>query len=59
MHAASELQERGFVVLPGAVPSDRMERLVNAYTAAVTWATGDDIRIGSTYARERFRESWR
>lgn len=46
--AASELQERGFVVLPGLVPSDRMERLTNAYTASVASATGDDIRIGST-----------
>ena len=49
--AASELQERGFVVLPGAVPSDRMERLANAYTAAVASATSDDIRIGSTSTR--------
>ena len=48
MDAASELQERGFVVLPGPVPSDRMELLANAYTAAVASATGDDIRIGST-----------
>jgi len=51
MDAASELEERGFVVLPGAVPSDRMERLVNAYTAAVASATGDDIRVGSTSTR--------
>jgi hypothetical protein len=51
MDAASELQERGFVVLPGPVPSDRMEWLVNAYTAAVASATGDDIRIGSTSTR--------
>jgi hypothetical protein len=49
--AASELQERGFVVLPGPVPPDRMERLANAYTAAVDSATGDDIRIGSTSTR--------
>lgn len=48
MNAASELEERGFVVLPGPVPADRMERLTNAYTAAMASATGDDIRIGST-----------
>ena len=48
MDAASELQERGFVVIPGPEPSDRFERLANAYTAAVASATGDDIRIGST-----------
>jgi hypothetical protein len=51
MDAASQLQERGFVVLPGAVPSDRMGRLVNAYTAAFASAAGDDIRIGSTSTR--------
>lgn len=51
MDAASELQERGFVVLPGPVPSDRMERLADAYTAAVTSGTGDDVRIGSTSTR--------
>ncbi len=48
VYAALELEERGFVVLPGPVPSDRMERLADAYDAAVASATGDDIRIGST-----------
>jgi hypothetical protein len=48
VHAASELEERGFVVLPGMVKSDRMNRLAAAYTAALTSATGDDIRVGST-----------
>ena len=51
MDAASQLQERGFVVLPGAVPSDRVERLANAYTAAVASATVDDVKIGSTSTR--------
>jgi len=49
--AASELRERGFVVLRGAVASDRMERLADAYTAAVASATGHDVRIGSTSTR--------
>jgi len=49
--AASELQERGFVVLPGAVPSDRVERLANAYNAAMASATVDDVKIGSTSTR--------
>jgi len=49
--AASELQERGFVVLPGPVRSDRMELLADAYNAAVASATGDDIKIGSTSTR--------
>ncbi|HSS79321.1 MAG TPA: phytanoyl-CoA dioxygenase family protein [Thermoanaerobaculia bacterium] len=48
MDTASELQERGFVVLPGPVPFDRLERLANAYTAVMASATGDDIKIGST-----------
>lgn len=48
MDAASDLQERGFAVLPGPVPFDRMERLINAYTAAMESAVGDAIRIGST-----------
>lgn len=45
MDATSELQERGFVVIPGPT---RPDRLANAYTAAVASATSDDIRIGST-----------
>lgn len=49
--AASELQERGFIVLPGPVPSERMELLVNAYTAAMASAAGDDMKIGSTSTR--------
>jgi ectoine hydroxylase-related dioxygenase (phytanoyl-CoA dioxygenase family) len=49
--AASELQEQGFVVLPGAVPSDRVERLANAYNAAMASATVDDVKIGSTSTR--------
>ena len=51
MNAASELQERGFVVVPGPVPFDRMTLLANAYDYAVASATGDDIRIGSTTTR--------
>ncbi|HEY9420687.1 MAG TPA: phytanoyl-CoA dioxygenase family protein [Thermoanaerobaculia bacterium] len=51
MDAASELQEQGFVVIPGPEPSGGMELLVEAYTAAVTSATGDDVRIGSTSTR--------
>ena len=38
-------------MLPGPVPSDRVDRLANAYTAAVASATGDDVRIGSTSTR--------
>jgi hypothetical protein len=48
VHAASELEERGFVVLPGMVAPESMERLIMAYTEAVTSATSDDIRVGTT-----------
>jgi hypothetical protein len=48
VHAASELEARGFVVLPGMVAPGSMERLATAYTEAVTSATGDDLRVGST-----------
>jgi len=49
--AASGLQERGFVVLPGVVASDRIERLADAYDHAVASAAGDDVRIGSASTR--------
>jgi hypothetical protein len=47
-HAALELEELGFVVLPGVVAAGSMERLTTAYAEAVSSATGDDIRVGST-----------
>jgi hypothetical protein len=37
--AASELEDRGFVVLHGDVAAGSMERLTAAYTAAMTSAT--------------------
>lgn len=46
--AASELEERGFVVLPGMVAAERLERMASAYTQAVTSAAGHDVRVGST-----------
>jgi hypothetical protein len=49
--AASELEVRGFVVLPGPVPHDGMPGLVDAYTAAMASATGDDLRMGTTTTR--------
>jgi hypothetical protein len=50
-HAASELEERGFVVLPSVVTAGSVERLTTAYSVAVTSATGDDVRVGSTSTR--------
>lgn len=51
MDAASDLEERGFIVLPGPVLSDRIERLAHTYTTAVASATDDDIKVGSTSTR--------
>jgi hypothetical protein len=47
-NAACALSERGFVVLPGPVPTGHIARLANAYDAAVASATGDDVKSGST-----------
>jgi Phytanoyl-CoA dioxygenase (PhyH) len=49
--AASELDHRGFSVLPGPVPPERMERLTEAYTAVMSSASGPDLRIGNTSTR--------
>ena len=49
--AVSELQERGFAILPDAVPSGETEQLAAAYDATVASATGDDVSIGSTSTR--------
>jgi hypothetical protein len=49
--AASSLQEHGFVVIQGPAAPDSMERLADAYDAAVASATGDDIHIGNTSTR--------
>jgi len=50
-NAARELQERGFVVLPGPVPSGEMERVRGAYDAATASAVAEDVRVGSTTTR--------
>jgi Phytanoyl-CoA dioxygenase (PhyH) len=49
--AAAVLQERGFVVLPGPVPPDRVEQFANAYDAAMGSAKPDEVKIGSTSTR--------
>lgn len=49
--AVSALRERGFAVLPGAVPSRRLERLAVACAVAEASAAGEDIAIGSTSTR--------
>lgn len=49
--AGAALQERGFVVLPGPVPSEGMARLAAAYDAVMSSATEPDLRVGSTTTR--------
>jgi len=49
--AVSVLEERGFVVLPGPVPSEEMNAFVTAYTAAMASASHEDTRVGTTSTR--------
>jgi len=49
--AAQELDESGFVVLPGPVPAEQVHRLARAYDAAAASAAANDVRQGSTTTR--------
>jgi hypothetical protein len=49
--AAGQLQECGFVVIPGPGYPHRVDELADAFDAAVASATGDDVRVGSTSTR--------
>jgi len=49
--AVSDLAERGFVVVSGPVPSEEMNAFVAAYTAAMTSASDEDTRVGTTSTR--------
>lgn len=49
--AAVELQERGFVLIPGPVADAKLGRLVAAYDAAVASAHPEDVSVGSTTTR--------
>lgn len=46
--ATRELHERGFVVLPGLMPSGQVERVGRAYDAAAASADAADVKVGST-----------
>ena len=50
-HQARDVDEQGFVLLPGLVPAGQLGRLARAYDAAVAAACADDVRIGSTTTR--------
>jgi hypothetical protein len=49
--AAQELDERGFVVLPGPLFPERLGQLADAYDAAVASASAEDVRVGSSTTR--------
>jgi len=49
--AAAELRHRGFTVLAGPVRAEQMERLTDAYDAAMATASGANLSIGSTSTR--------
>jgi hypothetical protein len=49
--AATELHERGFVVLPGPMAAAGMERVTSTYDAVVTSASEHDVRVGGTTTR--------
>jgi ectoine hydroxylase-related dioxygenase (phytanoyl-CoA dioxygenase family) len=48
-----ELDEAGFTVIPGPVPTEDLARLGSAYDAAVTSAVPDDVKVGSSTTRVR------
>jgi hypothetical protein len=49
--AERELLQAGFVVVPGVVPHERMDRLTLAYDRAVAAAAPPDLRVGSETTR--------
>lgn len=49
--ALKQLQEVGFVVIPGPVPRIRLALLAAAYDSAVASAGSEDVGIGSTTTR--------
>lgn len=48
---AEELDDTGFVVIPGAVGNERLAQMADAYDSAVSCATPDDVSIGSATTR--------
>src|SRR5215471_3377239 len=48
---ATELLTRGFAIVSGFIPPQRVAALSHAYDVAVAEAAGDDLRVGSTTTR--------
>jgi ectoine hydroxylase-related dioxygenase (phytanoyl-CoA dioxygenase family) len=51
--ARQELDDAGFTVIPGPVPTDELGRLGAAYDAAITRAAPGDVKVGSSTTRVR------
>jgi hypothetical protein len=49
--AGRALERDGFVVFPGAVLAEQLERLAAAYDVAVAFAPPEDVRVGRTTTR--------
>jgi hypothetical protein len=49
--ALQELDDVGFLVIPGPVPPDRLPQFADTYDSAVASAATDDISIGSSTTR--------
>jgi hypothetical protein len=49
--AAEQLHHRGFTVIPGVLPRDNIDQLIDAYDTAVSVATAPDVKMGSTSTR--------
>ncbi len=48
-----ELDQLGFTIIPGPVPVDDLAQLAAAYDAAVSSASSDDTKVGSSTTRVR------
>ena len=51
--AAYRLQTDGFVVMPGPLPEERLAVLAHRYDEAVSGASSEDVKVGSTTTRVR------
>ncbi len=53
LDALTLLKERGFAVIPGPIPAERMDSFANAYNDAVTSAAGSDVSTGRSNTSTR------
>ena len=47
----NDLNDAGFVVIPGPIPSEQLRYVADEYDRALASASGDDIHVGSTTTR--------